>query len=482
MDSPAQSTGTRKILPFILSLVALLSGPALCEEGTLRQSSQRLVAAYGKSSRALCGAAASDLRTGRSLIAIRSDELFIPASNQKILTSAFALARLGADFHFSTIVYRLGQDIVIVGDGDPTLGDPRLAEQARRSIYAELDRWASAIKREVGRSLTGDLLLCSRFELEGFRHADWPKDQYHRWYAAPVAGLNFHDNCFDVTFTVADGRVRPHVQPETRFIRIDSTVKTAKRHLWSLRTSHDDSQVHLRGTVSRSTAEPLSVAASCPPLLLGRTLAERLIKAGVAFSGVIRQVPHGGLNWPAARELCRRTTPLAVAVRRANKRSLNLAAECIFLRAGDGTWAGSASIMTQTLIRQYGLDKDAFVVRDGGGLSKKNRISPKAMVRLLAAVAQRDEAKVFLASLPRSGIDGTMRRRLRRPPGRGRLLAKTGYVAGACCLSGYVLDDRGNVAIAFSILVNRVPAGKAHRARGLQDSLCRILVDFVDGK
>ena len=94
-------------------------------------------------------------------------------------------------------------------------------------------------------------------------------------------------------------------------------------------------------------------------------------------------------------------------------------------------------------------------------------------------MTRRKDGRVFLASLPASGIDGTLRRRMKAPPYRGRIRAKTGYITGVSCLSGYVLDDSGKEVLAFSILVNRVRAGNGWRAKQMQDRICRLLVDSV---
>jgi len=462
------------------ALCAATSGQAA--KAPLQKFATAAVGEYEKSARAVVGASAIDLRTGRTLIAVREGRTFVPASNQKLLTAAFALARLGKDFEFTTSVYSLGDDIVVTGDGDPTLGDPILARGAGRSIYAELDRWAAAVREKAAGSFTGDLIVCSVLMPRSFRHPSWPAEQHRRWYAAPVAGLNFHDNCYDVTFTVAGKSVTPHIVPASRFIRLLGRVTPGRRHLWSLEPDADDSQLRLSGTVRRSTKEPLSVAANNPPLLLGRVLAERLVLSGVKFKGEVRAVSPNEIDLSEARLLCRTRSPLAVALKRALKRSLNMAAECIFLRAGDGTWRRSAAMMKRTMVDEFGLDAAELVVSDGGGLSRNNRVSPKNVTRLLAGAARRKDAAVLLAGLPVSGVDGTMRKRLGDGRYRGRVLAKSGYVAGASALSGYVLDAGGRPAVAFGILVNRVPAGKAWVAKQLQDSLCRMLVDRLGAK
>ncbi len=434
---------------------------------------------YEATSKAVAGVVVMDLTSGRCLLEHRGGEHFIPASNQKILTAAFGLVRLGATFQFTTSVYRLGEDLVVVGEGDPTLGDPYLAEQAGMSIYAELDRWAAAIRPKLGQHFAGELILASQFAPEGSRCPDWPVNQNHRWYAAPAAGLNFHDNCFDVTFVSADGRIAPQIQPVSCFIEVVDRLAAGKRHVWSLRTHADTSQVTLEGTVCQATSKPYSAAVDHPPMLLGRVLADRLIRAGVTFEGRIGTATAEQLDLTTAELLCRTCTSLEVVLERANKRSLNLAAECLFLRAGDGTWAGSAKLMHETLVGHLGLDGEDFLVSDGGGLSQENRITPRAMGRLLVEIAHHRDGRIVLESLPISGIDGTLKGRLRETPFRGRIAAKTGYVRGASCLSGYVLDSTHQPVLAFAVLVNGVRHGKTWQAKQLQDRICQILVQWL---
>ena len=475
----AASHGTRRIgLGGILVWLCLAAAmaPAAAAGVPTASLTQRL-RTFRQSSRAVVGVSVRRVADGRVLFEDGATRLLIPASNQKILTSAFALQRLGRAFSFTTTVYRQGDDLALVGDFDPILGDPSLADAA--GIYAELDRWAAAVRQKVGPRIQGDLLLRSARTTGEYRHPDWPAGQHRQWYVAPVAELNFHNNCFDVTFQVAGGSVSPQVRPESHLIRVLNRVRAGRRHIWSLRLGQEDSLVELLGTVKVSTRDPLSTAVDHPPLLLGRVLAARLQRAGVTLVGGVRVVPAlpGG---PAERTALTRTrTPLPKAMARTNKRSLNMAAECFFLRAGDGTWSGSAAVMSQTLAKHFGLKAEGLVVRDGGGLSRRNRVTAGGLTKVLVALAGRKDAEVFLASLPVAGMDGTLRRRMARGPCRGRIRAKTGYIAAVSCLSGYVLDPAAEPALAFSILVNNLRRG-SHPAKKLQDDLCRLLVDSTD--
>ena len=444
---------------------------------SLQQTVASLVAAYEASQKARVGVSVVDLAARQIVAAVRSDTLFIPASNQKLLTASFALVRLGEKFEFVTQVYLLeGKHLLVIGSYDPTLGDPILAAGAGKSIYLELDRWAAAVRQAVGETIPGDVLLMTRPEGPPLRHPDWSKSQYANWYAAPVALLNFHNNCFDVTFRVDQTGVAGLVSPASRYISITNQLKPGRKHIWSLTSAADDSTVTLRGTVLRSTNEPVSVAANHPPLLLGRVLADRLARAGVTIGGAIRTIARDKIDITQARLLAETRTPLAVALARANKRSLNMTAECILLRAGDGTWDGGATLMTERLSRWFALPAGSVVIRDGSGLSRKNQITPAAMTTLLTNMAARTEGGALLRSLAVSGVDGTMKGRLTDPACRGRVLGKSGYIAKVSALSGYVLDAKGRPVAAFSILANDVPGGKGWIAKKLQDDICRAVL------
>ena len=49
-----------------------------------------------------------------------------PASNCKLLTTAAAFEKYGPKATFKTILYKAGDDLLLVGGGDPGLGDAKL--------------------------------------------------------------------------------------------------------------------------------------------------------------------------------------------------------------------------------------------------------------------------------------------------------------------------------------------------------------------
>lgn len=469
--APAQTEDQPKEAPAALRPENVKINPEVSKEvvGLAQQ--------FEKAASAHVGVCVINLASGKAIASHNADELLAPASNQKILSSALALAVLNGDYKFTTRVWQAGKDVIVQGDFDPTLGDPNLAAANHTDIFAELDKWAAAVKEKIGTKIEGDLIVQGAKSSEGYRHGDWPARQLRNWYAAPVAPLNFNNNCIDVTFTVTNGVITPALKPASRFIEIDNRLAIGKKQLWSLKGNEDDSTFTLTGSVVRSSTDPSSVAVNDPPMFLGRVLAERLALAGVTIGGKIRPDELAGFDSSKATLIASTETPLATVMARANKRSLNMCAEGMFLRSC-GDWTNGPAKATKVLVSEYGLSEKSLDIHDGSGLSKNDRVTAAAMASLLTGIAGRKDAKVFFDSLPIAGTDGTMEHRLWAEPYKGRVLAKTGYINAVSCLSGYVLDTTGRPVIAYSVLVNGIN-GPAD-AKKLQDTICEKLVDSFE--
>ncbi len=461
-------------------VIGLACAPAWSEDQPLEKSLQAVVAGYRAASGSSVGLHVINLADGATMCDISAEKPMIPASNQKILTSAVALKRLGADFRFCTKLSASGENLIVTGDGDPTTGDARLAGAQNETIYATFDKWAETLKKKGFRQI-GDLTVRAGVFSEPYVHPDWPASQRQRWYSAPVAGANFNNNCLDIGFVVRDKRILPLMAPTSRFLRVDSLVQVGKRHLWHCRFDRTGTQVKLSGTVTGGTSGLLSVAVPNPPALFAAVLADRLTQAGITVKGRIAV----SNDWPGAekdlRLIATAETPLASAMLRANKQSLNMMAECIFLRsaATDGkaaTWEKAAEAARKTLLDDYGLKGDQFTIADGSGYSRRNLASAATLTALLRKLSDQEQ---FVRSLAVAGVDGSMRRRLAGPC-RERVLGKTGSLAGVSALSGYITDRAGAPKLAFSIIVNGRTDGKGFSAKRLEQDICEMLIRTVD--
>jgi D-alanyl-D-alanine carboxypeptidase/D-alanyl-D-alanine-endopeptidase (penicillin-binding protein 4) len=121
-------------------------------------------------------------------------------------------------------------------------------------------------------------------------------------------------------------------------------------------------------------------------------------------------------------------------------------------RAGVGRPDSGASVVERQLLA-WGAEPDGFVIRDGSGLSRYDYLSPETLVRTLAAIRRDTAFHAFYDGLPIAGIDGTIEYRMRGTAAQGNVHAKTGFIANARSLSGYVTTADGRMLI-FTALCN----------------------------
>jgi D-alanyl-D-alanine carboxypeptidase/D-alanyl-D-alanine-endopeptidase (penicillin-binding protein 4) len=121
-------------------------------------------------------------------------------------------------------------------------------------------------------------------------------------------------------------------------------------------------------------------------------------------------------------------------------------------RGGMGTSDSAGKIVGQQLLA-WGVQPDGFVIRDGSGLSRHDLVSPETIVRVLDRIQQDTAFAVFYNAMPIAGVDGTLKDRMKGTAAEGNVHAKTGSIAAARSLSGYVTTADGERLI-FSILAN----------------------------
>jgi D-alanyl-D-alanine carboxypeptidase/D-alanyl-D-alanine-endopeptidase (penicillin-binding protein 4) len=108
---------------------------------------------------------------------------------------------------------------------------------------------------------------------------------------------------------------------------------------------------------------------------------------------------------------------------------------------------------------------------DGSGLSLNDRLTADALVAILQALYDDPALRpVLLRSLPIAGKTGTLARRMKTPPLRGNVIAKTGTTSEASALAGFVKDR-----YAFAIMQNGHPVAYWW-ARLAQDRFARVLL------
>jgi D-alanyl-D-alanine carboxypeptidase/D-alanyl-D-alanine-endopeptidase (penicillin-binding protein 4) len=87
---------------------------------------------------------------GRLLADLNGTRPRLPASNQKLITTAFALDRLGPDFRLNTRLWRLPDGrLRLTGQGDPDLALPQLQRLTRMAVLSTGASAAAPVRLEL---------------------------------------------------------------------------------------------------------------------------------------------------------------------------------------------------------------------------------------------------------------------------------------------------------------------------------------------
>ena len=459
-----------------------------------------------------------DAATGETLYALNPEKYFTPASNTKLYTTISALALLGPDFRWRTTLEsrgtldqhgRLRADVVLVGRGDPNLSNRKFPFDTKverdgppEKVLAEL---ADQLIARGVKQIEGDIVADdSHFPAERYA-SGWAIDDMTSGYGAPVSALTVSDNTLTIELRPAGREGDPAwfgVEPWAEFYEIVNEVRTAaaaaaaKADVSAVREP-GSRRVVLRGSIPLG-AEPrrISLAVEEPAEFAAALLKRLLESRGVRIYGRSRaqhlsraeprdEVPAAPSETPASTAdapvvLAEHVSgPLLDDVRLVNKISQNLHAELLLRAIGreKGTAGSTAAALkvVQEFFKSIGIPEGDVSTYDGSGLSRRNLVTPRATVALLAWAAQQPWAEAFIATLPVSAQDGTLAERMKDTPAAGRIHAKTGTLGNVNALSGFAATLHG-ARVVFSMF------GNAHNLRGADatavlDSLCVALVE-----
>jgi D-alanyl-D-alanine carboxypeptidase/D-alanyl-D-alanine-endopeptidase (penicillin-binding protein 4) len=442
-----------------------------------------------------------DPESGDTIVSHNAAKLFMPASNMKLITGAVALAQLGPDYRFRTTLLATGPivdgklrgDLVIVGRGDPSASDHMRGD----AMLAMLEIADSIAARGVAR-IEGRI----RAEGDAFPGAiygyGWSWDEVDEPYSAGVDELYFNEGFSrivirggafpgqPVTAAVLPSRGYPRVRIDAQTVAApDSTLAAGDALITplSLRIERDSAPgtVVVRGTIAPHDSQVVRFAHAVPPTAYITALQEALEARGLSVAGSDSASRGGSGTTDTVAVIL--SPPLREIMPAFQKPSQNQIGEILLRtlaleRTGVGIADSGRAVIERQLL-EWGVARDGFVVRDGSGLSRYNYLSPETIVRVLDVMRQDTVFQVFYGALPVAGIDGTLANRMKGTHADANARAKTGFIAQARSLSGYVTSADGRLLI-YSLLCNNwtIPVRAVER---VQDSIVAKLAGMATG-
>jgi D-alanyl-D-alanine carboxypeptidase/D-alanyl-D-alanine-endopeptidase (penicillin-binding protein 4) len=390
----------------VLVLLALALASTAGAQGTPLEKRLARALVVPHVSQARTAALAFDLQTGETLFSEHESLSLAPASNEKLAVTYAALAGLGPEFRIETDVVGRGEQ-----DGATWRGTLLLVGRGDPTLSSRgLASLANQVRAAGITRVTGGVLGD-----ESFFDARRTAPGWKRWFyvneSPPLSAL------------------------------------TVDRARYAGRTSRN------------------------PPLSAALLFRAALRRAGVyVASGAGTGIEHGDELPLASLE----SPPLTAIVKWMDRQSDNFTAELLLKQLGTeiatpGTTASGSAYVAQTLA-EAGIPLAGVRIADGSGLSLLDRVTVREQAGILrAAWADPDIRPSFFAALPVAGRNGTLSDRMRRPPARGHVVAKTGSTQQASALSGYVKRR-----YVFSVVQNGSPVSWTW-ARRAQDRFATVL-------
>ncbi|MNF75851.1 D-alanyl-D-alanine carboxypeptidase DacC precursor [compost metagenome] len=125
----------------------------------------------------------------------------------------------------------------------------------------------------------------------------------------------------------------------------------------------------------------------------------------------------------------------------------------------DGDDARAAQRVVRQWLAKKGITASHLVMENGSGLSRAERVSAREMASMLQAAWRSPYSAEFVSSMPISGMDGTMRKRLKTTAMRGEAHVKTGTLNTVRAIAGFSRDNNGNTWAVVAILNDKAPFG-----------------------
>lgn len=413
------------------------------------------------------------LESQRVLFDYSGDLPLIPASNQKVVTSAAAIDLLGSDYTFTTVVGRDDKTLYLRGDGDPSLDLDELADMAE--IIARRVDLAT-----IERLVVDDTAFSPRSFGPGYS-PDGPGNSYE----APSGAVSLDFNTVGITvFPVRrSSKLGVSVSVPGDNVVVQNSARIGTRNTLRVSTRPEGTQtiVEVRGRLPRNVpSERFRRRIYHPGLFTGAAFAELL---AVESSSEPLPVELGPMPDDADIVLREESEPLIAVLDAGLAYSNNFVAEQVLrtlawrMTGVPGDWEAGQKVLTDYWSALIG---EGFVAENGSGLSRVGRATTQGLVDLLSLAFRSHVAgESLLDALPVSGDPGTMRGRLTRSGQRVR--AKTGTMRGVSGLTGVITGDDGTAQVGFSILVNASnPALVASRRRAIEDQIVRHVLSALD--
>jgi len=384
---------------------------------------------------------------GNTIFARNERTLLIPASNRKLFAAATVTSCEALDSQIATELWRDGDDIVLRGGGDPSLGGRWAFD--RDAVFAPFIAALRTRGITSVRDVIADVSLFDRVTIPG----SWKVGNLGSDYAVPTDALAYNEN---VAGIVADRCANPIVTTDPPFVPATTAVTCGSGE--TIVRSDGNNAILIAGRMPEHFQTLAGIGD--PALYAAQALRDALRHANIAVNGTttLNFAPRAWRERIAVIE----SPPLWPLLSVVLKPSQNLYAEMLYKGlsacAQPASYDASEEIERRFLTAEAGIPASDFRFVDGSGLSPDDLVTPRAVVTLLRWINEPSRRGIWSMMLARPGEEGTLHRRLL--PFADRLHGKTGSINAVNALSG-IIDGPNGTHRYFSIILNHHTANSS---------------------
>ncbi len=391
--------------------------------------------------------------TGKAITSQNIQVGMAPASCQKVITASTAFELLGHDFTYKTTLAYNGEikngmldgNIVVAGEGDPTLGSWRYDAANEENT---ISNFKQAILGQGINDISGHV-VADETKWEGEVTPDgWIWQDIGSYYGAGARAINWHENQYDL-FLKSGRKIGDSVEivttdPSTVMgLNLKSLATSAQRG------SGDNAYIYfpldqengfVRGTIPVNENK-FSIAGATPhpakqlAATLEAALKNKSLEDVLSDNSVLDNIDSAHVFYAY------HSLPLDSIVYWFLKRSVNLYGEALLKTMGyERTKSGSADSgvsVVKNFWKEKGIESSALNIIDGSGLSPGNRVTTASLVTVLQYAKKQPWFPSFYNALPEINS----------------IKMKSGSIGGVVSYTGFIKSKTGE-DYTFAFIIN----------------------------
>ena len=391
--------------------------------------------------------------TGKNVTEVNTDIGVAPASCQKVITAATSFELLGHDYKYKTTLgytgkienRKLNGDIIIKGNGDPTLGSWRYNQTSEENVIASFKK---AISQAGIDEITGHVYVDESLWNDEATPGGWIWQDIGNYYGAGARSVNWRENQYDLYLRsgknigdpVENAGTKPAFVTGLNLKVLATSAAKGTGDNGYIFMPLNDKYGYVRGTIPVNENHfSISGAMPHPAAQLALTLEASL--KNLPIEKIETDNSKFEKNKKITNFYTYQSPELDSIIFHFLRRSINLYGESLIKTLGYEVRKTGATDTGVNVIKDFwkknGIEPSAMNIIDGSGLSPQNRVTTKTLVTVMEYARNQKWFPSFYDALPT--ING--------------IKMKSGSIGGVVSYTGFIKSKQGD-EYTFAFVIN----------------------------